>query len=184
MTVCNDCVVGIDPSFTGFAMAAIYRDGRTVSHEFKTDAVKTLRARMSRLRYYGNEAASFLRHHLPEVCLIEGYAHAAKWKAAPMGELGAIVRDRIIDLPDVCLEIAPSTLKQFIAGKGNASKLEIVQKMAKLFDREFKTDNLADAYGLALLGTVVLGYREATTQRQRAVLNVVRNQMQQELESE
>lgn len=175
------CVVGIDPSLTGFAMTAMYPDGRVFEKETKTKAVHTLVDRMKRLRKLAIGAEDFLKEHLPELCLIEGYAYAAKGRAViSLGELGGVVRDHIVGLSDVTVEVPPTTLKRFLTGKGNADKLAVTQKLVRRFDREFKTDNLADSFGLALLGSVVLEYRVANTQFERDAASVVQGMIQQE----
>ena len=171
----NRCVVGIDPSLTGFAMVAMYYDsGETESKEIKTKPVNTLKGRMDRLRGLAKAAEDFVKKHWPEVCVIEGYSHAAKWKAAAMGELGAMVRDRIVGLSPSTIEVAPTVLKKFTTGKGNANKLVVTQSVGKKFDCQFKTDNMADAYGLAWLGLVGIDQMEATNQKQREVIKDVK----------
>ena len=175
------CVVGIDPSLTGFAMVAMYQDGTTVEKEIKTKAVKTLSDRMTRLRTLAREAESFVKEHIPELCLIEGYAFGAKGRAIiSLGELGGVVRHFVVGLADNTVEVPPSTVKRFLTGKGNANKLDVVQKLGRRFDREFKTDNIADAFGLALLGSVVLDFRSPNTNFERDAVSLVKTMIQQE----
>ena len=176
------CVVGVDPSLTGFALAAVYPDGRFFEYEMKTKARNTLRGRVDRLRSLADGAEKFIKEHVPNLCLIEGYAYAAKWKAANLGELGGVVRDRLVGLSDVTAEIPPTMLKKFAVGKGTASKLDMVQRVGKKFDREFKTDNMSDAFGLAWLAGTVLGYYETTNQAQRDVVRIIEKAIEQEME--
>lgn len=180
----NECVVGIDPSLTGFAMVAMYYDGsgKIESKELKTKATDTLKGRMDRLRRLAKEAEAFIKKHWPALCVIEGYSHAAKWKAAAMGELGAMVRHMVIGIPPVTIEVAPTVLKKFAAGKGNANKLVMTQSVGKKFDCQFKTDNMADAYGLAWLGLVGIDKMEATNQKQREVIKDVKKLILRETE--
>ena len=176
------CVVGIDPSLTGFALAALYPDGSFFEFDMKTKPTHTLRGRVLRLRSLAEGAEKFLKEHVPNLCLVEGYAHAAKWKAASLGELGGVVRDRIVGLSDVTAEVPPTVLKKFVVGKGNANKLAVVQKVAKRFNREFKTDDMADAFGLAWLAGAVLGYYELSTRTQREVVQDLEKSIEQEME--
>lgn len=175
------CVVGIDPSLKGFAMVAMYEDKEVVEKEMSTEATKTLQGRVTRLRTLANFAEDFIKEHVPELCLIEGYAFGAKGQSvSKMYELGGVVRDRIVGLADDTVEIPPSNLKRFLTGRGNAPKMDIMQKLVRRFDREFKSDNLADAFGLALLGSVVLDFRSPLTNYESDAAGVVRGLIQQE----
>jgi len=174
------CVVGIDPSLTGFAMVALYPDGVLVQSEHTTKSTKTLSGRVERLGVLASAAENFVKEHLPSLCLIEGYAHAAKWKAAAIGELGGVVRTRIVGLADVTVEVPPTMLKKFATGKGNAGKLDVVQKVGKKFNVVFKTDNMADALGLAWLGGAVVGFCETTNAPQREIVKLVSKMREQE----
>jgi len=175
------CVVGIDPSLTGFAMTAMYKDGTVVEQELTSKPAKTLVGRVKRLQRLAKAAEDFLKEHVPELCLVEGYAYAAKGRSViSLGELGGVVREYIVGISDITVEVPPTTLKRFLTGKGNANKLAVTQKLVRRFDREFKTDNLADSFGLALLASVVLEYRQATTQFERDAVSVVKGAMAQE----
>ena len=175
------CVMGIDPSLSGFAVVVMFEDGTTVEREIKTSVAKTLSSRMKRLRKIAALAEEMVKEHVPELCLIEGYAFGAKGRATlSLAELGGIVRDKIIDYPDVTVEIPPTTLKKFLTGRGNSPKIDVVQKLARRFEREFKTDNLADAFGLAYMAAVVLEFRSAVSQYERDAAGFVRIQIQQE----
>lgn len=50
-------------------------------------------------------------------------------------------------------EVSPTTLKKYVTGKGNASKMDVMAKMIRLMPEvEIANDNEADALGLALMG--------------------------------
>ncbi len=177
----NRCVVGIDPSLTGFAMTAMYEDGTVVEEELTSKPSPTLTGRVKRLQRLARAAETFLMVHVAELCLIEGYAYGAKGRAViSLGELGGVVREYIVGVSDITVEVPPTTLKRFLTGKGNANKLAVTQKLVRRFDREFKSDNLADSFGLALLASVVIGYRQANTQFERDAVSVVKGAMAQE----
>jgi crossover junction endodeoxyribonuclease RuvC len=50
------------------------------------------------------------------------------------------------------LMVAPTALKKFITGKGNAKKELMLMKIFKRYGLEFENNNLADAYALARYG--------------------------------
>jgi len=175
------CVVAIDPSLTGFAMTARYSDGTVFEKELTSKPQKTLAGRVRRIRTLAHAAEDFLKLHAPELCLMEGYAYGAKGRSViSLGELGGVVRDHVVGIADHTVEVAPATLKRFVTGRGNSPKMDVVQKLVRKFDREFKTDNLADSFGLAQLGAVVVGYMDAVTRYEREAAGVVLKQLQQE----
>lgn len=56
---------------------------------------------------------------------IEGYAYARANQAHQIGELGGLVRHRLWTAGIPYLEVAPSSIKTYATGKGNASKDEV-----------------------------------------------------------
>ncbi len=53
--------------------------------------------------------------------------------------------------------VAPNTMKKFVLGKGKATKSQIVKEIAKRWDFGTKSDHIADAYGLAMIGIAACG---------------------------
>jgi Holliday junction resolvasome RuvABC endonuclease subunit len=45
--------------------------------------------------------------------------------------------------------VPPTVLKKYVTGKGNASKAQMMEGVAKKWGPQFDNDNLADAYALA-----------------------------------
>lgn len=85
--------------------------------------------------------------------LIEGYAFSAHMAySRAIAELGGIVRYHLRELGQRPIEVAPTSLKKFIAGKGNAEKNTIVKEVYKRWGVDLSSDNLADAFGLAKIG--------------------------------
>lgn len=181
--MCDRCVIGIDPSLTGFALVALYENGQSKELEFGSPPAKSLHARIDRYKKMADKAEAFIKEHIPELCLIEGYAFAAKGKSViTLGEFGGVIRDRIVGLADSTVEIAPTMLKRFLTGRGNASKMDVVQKLARKLDRNFPSDNIADGFGLALLGAAVLEFRghRLLTQYEKDAVSLASRQIQQE----
>ena len=177
------CVVGIDPSLTGFAMVAMYENGTTVEKELSTKApkVRSLSNRMKRIDYLTDAAEEFVREHVCELCVIEAYAFGAKGRSVfDLAELGGLLRSKVIGYPDSTVEVSPTTLKRFLTGRGNANKMDVMQKLVRRFDREFKTDNIADAFGLAFLASLVVGFRKPASQFERDAVGITEKLIQQE----
>jgi crossover junction endodeoxyribonuclease RuvC len=115
--------------------------------------------------------------------LIEGYSFGSKGASVvSLGEFGGILRMYASGIADCTVEVPPTVLKKFITGKGNAKKLDVVSSLSAKYAMTFKSDNQADAFGLAQLGRAVLGYMELTNNTQREAVDVVRKAMRQETE--
>jgi crossover junction endodeoxyribonuclease RuvC len=146
-------VMSIDPSLTGFAICILNEDAEVLyTSEKGTKAVKTLKGRLNRLRGLADNARKIAEDFKPDLILIEGYSYGSSGRAIiSLAELGIMVRDRLSGTSTL-VEVPPTTLKKFITGKGNASKVQIASTLAKKYDISFTSDNHADAYGLAQLG--------------------------------
>lgn len=53
--------------------------------------------------------------------------------------------------------VAPNTMKKFVLGKGTGTKSQIVKEIAKRWNFGTKSDHIADAYGLAMIGVAACG---------------------------
>lgn len=178
--------MGIDPSLTGFAIYVTnIVDEPDYEATFSTKAVHTLANRVKRVRYLADNAAQIAEKYSPALCLIEGYAFGAKGRAGlSLAELGMLTRDRVIDKVGALVEIPPTTLKKFVTGKGNANKIAIATALTMRFQRTFKTDDQADAFGLAQLGRVVLGVSEGETKFQKESAKLVKELIEIEIGGE
>jgi crossover junction endodeoxyribonuclease RuvC len=171
-------VLAVDPSLTGLAVVYLTEDGRDSYMEFSSKPDKTLEGRLKRYNKLANNVVDIIKITVPKLCLIEGYAFGAKGASVvTLGEFGGILRDRICGFADATIEVPPTTLKKFITGKGNCKKLDVVSALSAKYGIAFKTDNHADAFGLAQLGRAVLGYMELTNNHQREAVEVVRKSM-------
>ena len=55
------------------------------------------------------------------------------------------------------IAVAPTTMKKFVLGKGKATKSQVVKAIASRWDFGTKSDHIADAYGLAMIGIAAAG---------------------------
>lgn len=87
-----------------------------------------------------------------DLAVIEGYAFGARGRAVfQIGELGGVVRLACHQAGVPFQEVAPASLKLFAAGRGNASKDEMVAA-ARTRGGDPKDDNQADALWLREFG--------------------------------
>jgi crossover junction endodeoxyribonuclease RuvC len=69
--------------------------------------------------------------------------------------------------------VPPSSLKKFVAGKGNAEKSMMIREVYRRWGVEAANDNEADAAGLLMVGLAVTGDNSDLTAPQREVVNSI-----------
>lgn len=107
---------------------------------------------VERLAWFETELKELIWFHKPTLAVIENYAFGATNQLAQLGELGGICR-LILHRNDVpFIEVAPTTLKKFVTGKGNSEKNAMMLQCYKLWNVEFSDNNEADAFALAKFG--------------------------------
>lgn len=168
-------IVSIDASLTGLAVVSVREPGIFTYEEYTSKPNKTLEGRIDRYKSLADKVFQFISYADPELILIEGYAFMAKGSSVvTLGEFGGVLRYFLLQHGAPVVEVPPTTLKKFVTGKGNSSKLEVTSKLSSKYQTEFKTDNHADAFGLAQLGRCVLGYLEPTNKAERDSVLVVK----------
>lgn len=170
-------IAAVDASLTGFATCFIDAEDAVFLRRTVTKPATKVLDRMRRYDDLITPLVVAIRLHSPSVLFIEGYSYGSKGDAVTgLAEMGGILRYRCMQIVDDIVEVPPSVIKKFATGKGNASKLLVVQSLAKRYDRIFETDDEADAFALAQLGMVVSGYREAETAFQQQAADTIKSQ--------
>jgi Holliday junction resolvasome RuvABC endonuclease subunit len=169
-------VAFIDASLTGLAICVATPTTVLQLVELGSKPAKGLRGRFDRYRGLVRQVQQVLRPYGTrlDVIGIEGYAFASKTSGTTLGEFGGVLRLELLHFGPV-LEVAPTTLKLFGAGKGNAKKLEMVSAVTKRYGREFDTDNKADAFAGAQLMLCAIGAVEPATDAQRKACETVQS---------
>lgn len=154
--------VGIDQSYSGFAMTALSVDGGS----FRTRVYKAPGSGVGRLdRIYGwtrSELRSLRESGLEIRDVAAESPVRMSHSALISGELWGIVRLaclREVEGPgQFPLQVAPATLKKYITGKGTGvQKNQILLHVYKKWGVEFPDDNAADSYGLARIAASLGG---------------------------
>lgn len=160
-------VLGIDPS--SHLGLAVVRSGKEVLH--------TEEAHYPKLS--GSAQAGILTQHVfdlhekfkPDLVVIETMIVGHPSSAIPVIRLGSILRYFLWQRDIKALEVNPGHLKKFVVGTGNAKKEEMMMMVLKHWGHQSKTNNTADAVGLAMFGLCYLG--EVFTQRQSMLVKAV-----------
>lgn len=162
------CSVGIDQSYTGFAVTFL-NDTGYLSHVLETRPTANPVERLVSIRDWLLDLL-----HSPDIprwdCLaMEGYGYASQ-SGFMLGELGGMIKLLLWDCFDAFpLVVAPNQLKKYATGKGQAKKQEILLAVYKQWGVEFKDDNMADSYVLARIAG---GHAE--TVHQKLVVDAVK----------
>ncbi len=149
--------VGIDQSYSGFAIALVSGD------LYRVEVYKSSLKGTDRLLDIKNYLAATLSRYSVQDVTMEGYAYGAQM-AHMAGELGGMVKLSLIIDKIYPLIVAPSMLKKYVTGKGTGvQKNQMLLNIYKKWGIEFTDDNAADAYGLAKIAS---GWAETAYERE------------------
>lgn len=147
--------IGIDQSYSGFGLVVLDETGHSHQKSLLKYPLNKFKDEGARLVKIYDDLVAFLAIHGNSEAEIhigmEGYAYGAKLNREKLGELGGIVKlvsNLVLGVTPTI--IAPTALKQFVTGSGRADKQAMLSEIQKL-DPEIKDDNVADAYGIALM---------------------------------
>jgi len=149
-TLRDPMFVGLDPSYNGFAIMVLDKEGTIIEQKLLTsDTKKEAEERIIELE----EGFKFVPNiaGLHSVC-IEGPSYSSNGAfQLQMGALHFYLRIFLFKKDVRYKIIAPGSLKKFVAGegKGRAKKELMLLKTYKKWNVEFEDNNLCDAYGLA-----------------------------------
>lgn len=147
--------VGIDQSYTGFALAIVNPSGYAINvYTGKGKGVDRLLDIQHFLKASLFGLNSTLGIH--DVAM-EGYAPGSKFGREMAGELGGMVKMTLHGQNVYPLIVAPSSLKKYATGSGKTSKDQIMMHVLKKWGAEISDNNAADAYVLA---RIAAGYAD------------------------
>lgn len=170
------CVLGIDPSLTGFAICYSVPGKRVYEGEWSSKPTTTVRGRVARYEQLIRGTLEIVLAQKPQLILIEAYAYQLaggkqSGHAMERAELGGILRLKLCERTQCpIVEVSPTTLKKFVTGAGTGSKDFMVSTLAKNYVRTFTSDNQADAFALCQLGLALTGQVDVRTKPEREYL--------------
>lgn len=173
-------VIGIDPSLTRTAVCCLYEDGthEMVAMKSTSPNEKTL---SNRIRRFADHAKNIGDAILvgAELILLEGYSYASKGSSViTLGEFGGVLRNQLSLQGSLSLtkEVSPSTLKQFVLGKGVGDKDQIGANLTHRYGVLLNNNDEYDAFGLAKLAACVVGWDEPANEGQRKAIATIKGQ--------
>lgn len=100
--------------------------------------------------------------HDPEVVVIEGYSYASRQGSHQLGEMGGVVRLKILQEGVDYVEVSPSEVKKFAAGKGNANKEAVLTAAVRKLGYAGHSNDEADALWIWHMAQCGYGLGECT----------------------
>lgn len=146
-------VMGIDIStFTG---VAVVDSGKKIVHTEEVNFKKS--SGLDRCGLIAGRVMELKEEYNPDFAVIENYGFANANSLVTLVEIGTVVRYFLHQEEFPYLDVPPTSLKKFVTGKGNSKKEEIMMFVLKNWGHESKTNNIADAIGLAMFGLGCIG---------------------------
>jgi len=140
--------LGIDQSLRSSGVAVI-SEGQKVQYVGRILPGKlTGVARLAAVR----EALRDVLAAEPDICFaaLEGYAYdVGAGRVFELGEVGAVVKMVLHDAAVPFVIVPPASLKQFVAGNGQAKKEQMREAVLKKWGIDVAQDDECDAFGLA-----------------------------------
>lgn len=144
-------VVGIDQSYSGFAVTAMAAQGEALYQSWVYGAPGSGVVRLA-------DIETWLSSRLVELVQLgfkiqdfgmEGYSYGAQM-AHMAGELGGMVKLTLLGAGHYPLIIPPANVKKYVTGKGTGvQKNQMLLQVFKNYGVEFDDDNAADSYAIA-----------------------------------
>jgi crossover junction endodeoxyribonuclease RuvC len=170
-------IVGLDLSLTSSGLAE-WHDGtwEHSTHGTKGKAGATLAQRSARLDHTAGTIVAYTLGGgmVPDVVLVEAHSFAAQGgqQHDRSGLWWLVVRDLVRAGLQV-IEVAPTSLKKFATGKGNASKDQMLLTVSRRHpDLDFTTNDEADAIALVDLALVKFGYESGYDYQHDAIAKI------------
>lgn len=164
-------IIGVDPSLGGFAA---YRcDGKfwEGSAPKEGDGVG---ARLDRLDNLLEPFLEWVADYSPTHIVIEGYYGQMSQSGLRLVELGWHTRAALsLNTDAIIYEVAPTTMKMIMVGKGNAKKPFVVSTFTLKYKTIFSSDDLADAFGLMQLGRMIVKDVPTPKEHTKAIQKII-----------
>lgn len=161
-------VVGVDPGNRKLGVANVAGPQTLEIPKLEKGATATDRARrLSQIRRRVDEALGLERLTILSkigLAVVEGYSlgGARGYAAAYGGEAGGVIRAQLFERGFEILEVAPTRLKKYATGDGNAKKPQMIAAARAELGHDLGED-AADAYWLFRLGVHGTGTGPAPT---------------------
>lgn len=162
--------MGIDPSTTATGLALVREDG--VCHPYLLKGNDKLKG-MEKHKDMVTRIVQYVEHWQPDIIVIEGYSLNMRnpTSVVPLVELGGLIRFMFHLDGRTWHDPRAPQLKKFVTGSGVAQKDMMMKEVLKRWGFDAKSNDEADAYGLARMGLVKLGHHVGATKEMIKIAN-------------
>ncbi len=171
--------VGIDQSLTKTGVCILSPRGE------KLKLIRTPRAMrgVARLVNIRDNVRSVIEPYQNNVTLaaVEGPSLGSINHADDLGQVRGVVQVVLMDLGVEPILVAPSSLKLFVAAKGDATKEQMIAATARTWDVVIPQDDVCDAHGLARFAEEYHEGRSTLRHQIKAVHNLKRPKITRQL---
>jgi len=162
---CVPVYMGIDQSYTGFAVTLIPVNPKDGSYE--TFVYKGQGTGIDRIIDIQDWLLEIIRKYQVVDCALESpvkMSHSALMSGELFGAVRLVIKNELNQYP---LQVPPTMVKKYVTGKGTGiQKNQMLLQVYKTWNVEFDDDNAADSFGIA---KIVSG--EAKYAYQKDVIN-------------
>lgn len=151
-------ILGLDLSLTATGVAM--PDGDTLTIRTQPSAYVHAMERLADIRH----TIIHLAGRDTDLVAIEGYAYGRDQNRELLGELGGVVKLALYDAAIPYVLVAPTSVKKYATGHGNAPKGLVISELNARTGRTFRnaTNDQADAYALRLYALDAYGWGDLT----------------------
>lgn len=168
--------IGIDPSTVATGIVVLKGSGtKTPDLVLETEIKPKDLKGMTRTHWIVTKIMELIHDHKPDTIVVEGYSLNMKNASSvvPLVELGGVLRLCLHVDEFSWLDPRATELKKFVTGKGSGAKDQIQMMVLHNWGHLSKSNNTADAYGLACIGLAYRGALPGITKEARAVVGAL-----------
>jgi len=149
--------IGLDMSLSGTGFCKL--TGPLITLETIKTKPREYASDLDRLMYITDKVLTMIPPETKLICIEDFYVPASRQQfgaAINLVGLGTLMRIKLYESGLPFAVVAPSQLKKFVVGKGNANKNLVLREVFKRWSVDAKDDNQADACTLAKLSLAII----------------------------
>jgi Holliday junction resolvasome RuvABC endonuclease subunit len=170
----KNIVIGIDPSLRGTAISVfkglefsscilIKTKKMSKPKKKEEDTSEKLLERLKCHRQIKMRLDFMLGHFKPKLIAIEGYSFGGKANLTTQAEVVGVIGTSILKYSKEqknvkIIIIPPTSVKKYVTGTGSGKKNLILKEVFRRWEYDVSDDNMADAYTIAKIASVVQYY--------------------------
>jgi len=151
--------VGIDQSIKETVVTVLTTPSNYKSYSFKGKGKDQL-AKIQSIWQGIKKIRDFDGKKEIKAAYIEGGSFKSQGQLFSLGQLSGGILQILSGLSIPATQISPSELKKFTTGRGACSKQHMMDQIRERFGQDFRNDNYADSYALAIMAYYVFNYNE------------------------